>query len=90
MTHWVIPETHRCTDARLHRRAIAQTARFEAQILFGLTATPMYMWLKFSRKILLSVLQDHPAAAVLPPSNEEVDRFADAIASKSVLTTLSL
>lgn len=49
---------------------------------FGLTATPMYKWLKFSRKILLSVLQDHPAAKVRLPSNEEVDRFADAIADK--------
>eukprot|EP00536_Pseudo-nitzschia_multiseries_P013832 jgi/Psemu1/36545/gm1.36545_g len=31
-------------------------------LVFGLTASPMYRWLKFGRKLLLFALQNHPAA----------------------------
>ena len=36
-------------------------------ILFGLTSSPMYSWLNFSRKVLLHILSnDHDAKVILP------------------------
>ena len=49
---------------------------------FGLTATPLYKWLKFSRRVLLFVLQDHPCAKVCSPSDEEVYEYNTAIRAK--------
>ena len=42
----------------------------------------MYMWLKFSRKILLSVLQNHPLAAVTTPTEIEIEEYIAAVAKK--------
>ena len=47
---------------------------------FGLTSTQM--WLKFSRKILLSVLQNHPLAAVTTPTEIEITEYMAAVAKK--------
>ena len=49
-------------------------------VAFGLTSTQMYMWLKFSRKILLSVLQNHPLAAVTTPTESEITEYMAVIA----------
>ena len=49
---------------------------------FGLTSTPIYKWLKFSRRMLLFVLQHHPLAKITAPSSEEVDSYAKAIGDK--------
>ena len=49
---------------------------------FNTTSTPTYKWLKFSRKILLSVLQNHPHAIVTPPTENEVDNYVEAIGRK--------
>jgi hypothetical protein len=49
---------------------------------FGLTATPMYKWIKFGRRALLFALQHHPHAKVSLPTAQEVDRYAAAIASR--------
>ena len=49
---------------------------------FGLTSTPMYKWLKFGRKILLFVLQNHPLAKIQPPSRDELQNYVDAISAK--------
>jgi len=49
---------------------------------FGLTSTPLYLWVKFSRKCLLFALQDEPSARVLPPSKDEVDQMAEAVTNK--------
>eukprot|EP00536_Pseudo-nitzschia_multiseries_P006357 jgi/Psemu1/65555/estExt_Genemark1.C_1340006 len=51
-------------------------------IAFGLTASPMYRWLKFGHKLLLCALQDHPAAKVCLPNKEETQQYVDAIAAK--------
>jgi len=39
---------------------------------FGLTSTPMYKWLQFSRRVLRYILQKHPLAAVTPPTDLEI------------------
>ena len=49
---------------------------------FGLTATPMYKWIKYGRRVLLFALQDHPHAKVEPPTADEVSTYATAIAKK--------
>ena len=49
---------------------------------FGLTATPMYKWIKFGRRILLFVLHNHPSAKIRPPSQEELDSYVSAIGAK--------
>eukprot|EP00536_Pseudo-nitzschia_multiseries_P016166 jgi/Psemu1/45146/gm1.45146_g len=51
-------------------------------IAFGLTASPMYRWLKFGQKLLLCALQDHPTANVCLPNEEETQQYIDAIAAK--------
>ena len=53
-----------------------------ASLAFGMTSTPTYRWLKFSRKILLSVLQHHDEASVILPTQDEVDKYVDAIGQK--------
>ena len=53
-----------------------------ASLAFGMTSTPLYKWLKFSRKILLFVLQKHPHAAVVTPTQADVDKYVDAIGQK--------
>ena len=52
------------------------------QIIFGMTATPLCMWLRFGRRILVKVLKDHPGARVEMPNAEEIDSFKLAISSK--------
>lgn len=49
---------------------------------FGLTSTPMYRWLKFSRKLLLVILGKHPLAKVTAPSKEELEKYVVAIGVK--------
>mmetsp|Transcript_15572 Transcript_15572/g.23047 ORF Transcript_15572/g.23047 Transcript_15572/m.23047 type:complete len:284 (-) Transcript_15572:82-933(-) len=49
---------------------------------FGLTSTPMYKWLKFSRQVLLFALQKHPLGKVIPPTQSEVDSYIKAIGAE--------
>ena len=49
---------------------------------FGLTATPMYKWIKYGMRVLLFALQDHPHAKVEPPTADKVSTYATAIAKK--------
>ena len=49
---------------------------------FGLTSTPMYKWIKFGQRILLFVLQNHPSAKINPPSEDDLQKYVNAIAAK--------
>ena len=51
-------------------------------LAFGLTATPMYKWLKFGRRVLLLVLRNHPLAMISTPTEDELQSYTDAIGSK--------
>ena len=51
-------------------------------MVFGLTLTTVYKWLKFSRRILLFVLQKHPLAQVHAPTEEGIVKYHHAIAVK--------
>ena len=42
----------------------------------------MYLWLRFSRRVLLFVLQNDPLARVRSPTEEEVVEYVDAIGAK--------
>ena len=43
---------------------------------FGLTATPMYKWIKYGRRVLLFALQHHPHAKLALPTPEKVESYA--------------
>ena len=50
--------------------------------LFGLTATPLNLWLKFGRMVLVKVLRSNVYGRVeRDPSQETVDSWKDAITS---------
>jgi hypothetical protein len=49
---------------------------------FGTTSTPLYKWLKFGRRVLLSALQHVPQAKVSLPTGEEVHSYIQAINAK--------
>ena len=49
---------------------------------FGLTATVMCRWLKFSRHVLLHALQDHPLAKVREPFENETEECMEAMGVK--------
>ena len=49
---------------------------------FGQTSTPMYMWLKFGRKILLHVISRDIRAMSRLPSDEQVEYFCSDIEKK--------
>jgi len=57
------------------------------QIIFGLTATPLNMWLRFGRRILVKALCRNEKAAVTLPSDEELQEFVDIISEKYPLLT---
>ena len=44
-------------------------------LAFGLTAPPMYKWLRFSQRILLFVLQKNPLAKVCQPTSEQIEEY---------------
>ena len=52
------------------------------QLIFGLTANPLSVWLRFGRRILVKVLAGHPDARVELPSPQEVTRFKQLIRNK--------
>ena len=52
------------------------------QLVFGLTANPLSVWLRFGRRILVKVLHRHPDAEVKLPTKNEVRRFKKAIRRK--------
>jgi hypothetical protein len=49
------------------------------RIMFGLTQTVVFRWLKFGKRVLLHVLQDHPDAKMQKPADAEVLSCVDAI-----------
>ena len=51
-------------------------------MLFGQTSSPLYLWLKFGRKVLLHVLSRETRALVRLPNEEEVRFFCHVIANK--------
>ena len=42
----------------------------------------MYKWIKFGGRIFLFVLQNHPSAKINPPTEHDLQKYADAIAAK--------
>jgi hypothetical protein len=52
------------------------------QLIFGLTGTPMYTWLKFGRRVLLFALQKVDLAKISAPSVQELHIYMSAVAVK--------
>jgi len=52
---------------------------FSCQAFFGLTATPLSIWLRFSKRILILVLGNKEDIKVKMPSDEEVNELAAVI-----------
>ena len=56
------------------------------QIIFGMTASSVSMYLRFGRRILIEVLKAEPAAAIMIPSELKIqDEYKDAIREKHPL-----
>jgi hypothetical protein len=51
-------------------------------IMFGLTQTVMFWWLKFGKRVLLHILQGHPDAKIQKPTDDEVRSYVNAISSQ--------
>jgi hypothetical protein len=49
------------------------------QIIFGMTGTPVSMYLRFGRRILIEVLKAEPLAAIKTPSIEMIRPFQEVI-----------
>jgi DDE superfamily endonuclease len=52
------------------------------QMIFGMTATVLSVWLRFGRRVLVKALKDHPKACVEMPNAAEIESFKLAISSK--------
>ena len=52
------------------------------QLIFGFTANPLSVWLRFGRRILVKVLAKHPDAKVELPTPEEIAVFKQSIQAK--------
>jgi hypothetical protein len=52
------------------------------QLIFGLTAGHLSLWMRFGRRLLLRVLREDPNGAVVMPDNDEIDRFVLSINEK--------
>ena len=57
------------------------------QVIFGMTATPVSVWLRFGRRVLVTVLKDHPDAMVQLPTSDEVATFKRVINEKYPVLT---
>jgi DDE superfamily endonuclease len=49
------------------------------QLIFGLTAGHLSLWMRFGRRLLLRVLREDRNGAVVMPDVDEIDRFMNAI-----------
>ncbi|CAB9524638.1 unknown protein [Seminavis robusta] len=54
-------------------------ALFQLQGWFGFTSTHTSVWLRFGRRGLLSLLQNHPLARVAIPTDEKIERLKEAV-----------
>lgn len=52
------------------------------QFFLGSSRTPLSDWLRFGKRVLLSVLQAHPDAMIMPPTDEEIDQYCAAVVAK--------
>jgi DDE superfamily endonuclease len=52
------------------------------QIIFGITAGILSLWLRFGRRLLLKMLRSDPLASVSMPTAEEIDGFVSAVTAK--------
>jgi hypothetical protein len=52
------------------------------QMIFGVTASSLSMWLRFGRRMLLLAIRTHPHAVVCLPTEDELQSFVDAVALK--------
>lgn len=52
------------------------------QLIFGMTASHISLWMRFGRRMLIQVLRDEPLARVSMPTDQEVDEFVAAISEK--------
>jgi hypothetical protein len=52
------------------------------QIIFGITAGRLSLWLRFGRRLLLKMLRSDPLAIVSMPTADEIESFVSAISAK--------
>jgi hypothetical protein len=57
-------------------------AEWSLSMLFGMTGTPIGVWLRFGRRILNRVLSRHPDGMVKLPDEETIETWKDAVAEK--------
>jgi hypothetical protein len=48
------------------------------QIIFGMTITNLSVYVRFARRIIISVLCNDPLAAISIPNNIEIEEYKDA------------
>jgi hypothetical protein len=60
-------------------------SNFALQMIFGMTATPISMYLRFGRRILIKILFRHPAAMVCIPTVEKIREYCAAIQARHSL-----
>ena len=56
-------------------------------VVFGSTSTPLYVWLNFSRRVLLSELSRIPAVQVSFPTEDEIQLYTAAISARYLILT---
>ena len=52
------------------------------QMIFGITGTPLSLYLRFGRRILVAMLQKEPDTAIRLPSNDEIEDYKKVIAER--------
>eukprot|EP00536_Pseudo-nitzschia_multiseries_P009054 jgi/Psemu1/22223/gm1.22223_g len=71
-----------CLGLVLHWFRTRGSVARSMSMAFVLTSTVMYKWLKFSRNVLLFVLQNHPKAMIRLPTKEELEEYISVIGAK--------
>ena len=52
------------------------------QLIFGLTAGPLSLWMRFGRRLLLTTLREDPNGAIAMPDDDEIDLYIAVINEK--------
>ena len=51
-------------------------------MIFGMSSTPISLYLRFARRILINILSQHPEAKIEVPNEEKIKEYQRVIAEK--------
>ena len=71
-----------CLGLVLHWYRTRHSVAISTAIAFGLTASPIHLRLRFSRRVILSIFQNDPHGEDCPPTPDKIKDYTKAISAR--------